>query len=239
MSGGDTYAEWDAAYVLGSLSAADRQQYEEHLAQCRACHSAVAQIAGMPGLLAQVPAHEVLAMGPFEDEEVLRAQPPASLMPALPPETRDRARPWLVPAAAAAAALVIGGFGGYALSSVGEPTRPPLTATTTSPLRLAFSPVAPSSMTAVVDLAPSGSGTQLRVECQYAGTGPGTGGPNEDYAIWVRDRSGKESEVKSWTAKPNKVMRPGGTAPIATWRLDEVEIREARTGEVLLTAPVR
>jgi hypothetical protein len=34
-------------------------------------------------------------------------------------------------------------------------------------------------------------------------------------------------------------MRPGGTAPIATWRLDAIEIREAQTGEVLLTAPVR
>ena len=84
MSGGDTTRSGTRHTSSAALSAADRQQYEEHLARCRACHSAVAQIAGMPGLLAQVPAHEVLAMGPFEDEEVLLAQPPASLMPALP-----------------------------------------------------------------------------------------------------------------------------------------------------------
>ena len=103
MSGGDTYAEWDAAYVLGSLSAADRQQYEEHLAQCRTCHSAVAQIAGMPGLLAQVPAHEVLAMGPFAGRGgAARAAARIAHARARPLEPRGRARPWLVPAAAAA-----------------------------------------------------------------------------------------------------------------------------------------
>lgn len=239
MSGGDTYAEWDAAYVLGSLSAADRQQYEEHLAQCRACHSAVAQIAGMPGLLAQVPAHEVLAMGPFEDEEVLLAHPPASLMPALPREPRDRARPWLVPAAAAAAALVIGGFGGYALSGVGEPTRPPLTATTAAPLRLAFSPVAPSSMTAVVDLAPSGSGTQLTVECQYAPTDPNGYDPRgawAQYSIWVVDRRGKAVEEKTWTARPGKVMRPTAQSPLALGEIAAVEIRRVDSGETVMRA---
>ena len=28
---GDKYAEWDAAYVLGSLSEADRREFEAHL----------------------------------------------------------------------------------------------------------------------------------------------------------------------------------------------------------------
>ena len=85
MSGAHRYADWDAAYVLGSLSAADRQEYEGHLAQCPSCREAVAELAGMPGLLAQVPAGEALALG-FPDEELLLARPPASLMPALPRE---------------------------------------------------------------------------------------------------------------------------------------------------------
>src|ERR1700730_2998309 len=47
------YAMWDAAYVLGSLSAADRREFEQHMAQCPACREAVAELSGMPGLLSQ------------------------------------------------------------------------------------------------------------------------------------------------------------------------------------------
>ena len=38
--GGDRYAEWDAAYVLGALSPSDRRTYERHLAECAACRAA-------------------------------------------------------------------------------------------------------------------------------------------------------------------------------------------------------
>ena len=59
----DRHAHWDAAYVLGALSAAERQEYEDHLTSCPSCRDAVAELAGMPGLLARVPTGEVLAMG--------------------------------------------------------------------------------------------------------------------------------------------------------------------------------
>ncbi|MFI2489569.1 anti-sigma factor family protein [Promicromonospora kroppenstedtii] len=55
---GDEFAEWDAAYVLGALSPSDRRAYERHLAGCAACRSAVAELAGLPGLLGTIsPAH--------------------------------------------------------------------------------------------------------------------------------------------------------------------------------------
>ncbi|MCZ2263463.1 anti-sigma factor family protein, partial [Isoptericola sp. QY 916] len=60
----DPYREWDAAYVLGALSPADRRDYEEHLAGCDACRAAVAELAGLPGLLASVPAEHALASDP-------------------------------------------------------------------------------------------------------------------------------------------------------------------------------
>jgi hypothetical protein len=34
---GDKYAQWDAAYVLGSLSELDRREFEAHLEECWAC----------------------------------------------------------------------------------------------------------------------------------------------------------------------------------------------------------
>jgi hypothetical protein len=48
---GDKYAQWDAAYVLGSLSEMDRREFDAHLEECRACWDAVAELSGMPALL--------------------------------------------------------------------------------------------------------------------------------------------------------------------------------------------
>lgn len=249
MSTDDRYADWDAAYVLGSLSGAERRDYEEHLERCPSCRSAVAELAGVPGLLAQVPAHEALALDALE-EEVLRAEPPASLMPVLPPHEEERARwtSWRVTAVAAAAALVIGGVGGYALSAAtGGDERPPVAVSPTGGTRLAFSPVVPSAMTAVVDLTPAGGGTRVQVECQYAERAPSsTGLPGgkrydpawawADYSVWVVDRHGKAVLGTTWTARPDKVMRPSAVSALAPEEIAAVEIRLADTGQTVMRA---
>ena len=38
------YAEWDAAYVLGALSPAERREFEEHLDECEKCRAAVTEL---------------------------------------------------------------------------------------------------------------------------------------------------------------------------------------------------
>ena len=58
----DEYALWDAAYVLGSLSEADRRAYEAHLGGCRSCRQSVDQLSGMPALLGQLTVDEVAAI---------------------------------------------------------------------------------------------------------------------------------------------------------------------------------
>lgn len=40
------YAMWDAAYVLGALSAADRREFEAHLAGCPECRGPSPNSAG-------------------------------------------------------------------------------------------------------------------------------------------------------------------------------------------------
>ncbi len=227
----DPYLQWDAAYVLGALSSSERREFEQHLTGCRICQRAVSELAGMPGLLAQASPEDAVALtGAVEELDDL----PPEFGPTLISRARRTRRQRLlltVGSIAAALVLIAGGVGFlFSRGIIGTP----------SPYRVAFSSVVPSGITAVVDVTPGRSETGLRVECQYAAMpASSTGGPYGEYAIWVRDRSGNESEVKSWAAKPNKVMRPGGTAPIATWRLDQVEIREASTGEILLIAPVR
>src|ERR1700740_1910378 len=60
--GSDRYAMWDAAYVLGSLSASDRREFEAHMATCPACREAVADLSGVPALLSQLDPGEVAAI---------------------------------------------------------------------------------------------------------------------------------------------------------------------------------
>ncbi|MEO6413185.1 MAG: zf-HC2 domain-containing protein [Pedococcus sp.] len=268
MSTHDEYADWDAAYVLGALSVGERREFEEHLAACSTCRAAVAELAGMPGLLAQLPPGEVLAMdhegalGVDGDGDLMKLEPPASLMPELPtrPTRLDRSR-WLAPVAAAAAALLIGGLGGYAASTAGRDGAPSPGSSASStgpggvvaaPGRLAFTAVEPSLMTAVVDVVPIANGTELRVECQYArstgsagtatgsggsgGTGGGGGDYRVDYAIWVVDRAGRATELRDWTARPDRIMHPVGVSALPVAQIASVEIRQVDTGHTVMRA---
>ncbi len=49
--GADGYDMWDAAYVLGALSDAERGEYEAHLAGCVSCREAVAELSRVAPLL--------------------------------------------------------------------------------------------------------------------------------------------------------------------------------------------
>ena len=42
------------AYVLGALSPAERQQFEQHLASCPICTAELAEFAGLPAVLDRV-----------------------------------------------------------------------------------------------------------------------------------------------------------------------------------------
>ena len=72
----DRYSAWDAAYVLGALSPVERREFEEHLAGCPTCQAAVSELAGLPGLLAQVAPDDaaLLAVAPADviDERTCR-----------------------------------------------------------------------------------------------------------------------------------------------------------------------
>ena len=111
----DEHALWDASYVLGSLSRADRREYETHLGTCVACRLAVGELCGLPGLLRRLSLDDVLAL----DEAAARGAqgaPPIDLhvlneLLAQASRRRRRARMlmWVV-AAAAAVVLVFGVF---------------------------------------------------------------------------------------------------------------------------------
>ena len=62
-NGIDEYRSWDAAYVLGSLVSSERHEFEEHLSGCAGCRAAVAELAGLPSLLAALSPEEAQALG--------------------------------------------------------------------------------------------------------------------------------------------------------------------------------
>ncbi|WP_026075456.1 zf-HC2 domain-containing protein, partial [Cellulomonas massiliensis] len=58
----DPYREWDAAYVLGALDPDERRAFEQHLQGCPACTAAVAELAGLPGMLRAVAPEDARAL---------------------------------------------------------------------------------------------------------------------------------------------------------------------------------
>ncbi|MFE7507626.1 anti-sigma factor family protein [Promicromonospora sp. NPDC057488] len=138
---GDEFAEWDAAYVLGALGPSDRRAYERHLAGCAACRSAVAELAGLPGLLGTIsPAHaralteedaapdEAVAGGALGVGGRLAddgGASPAGRAPVIPlaplarAARRSRFRRRALGAVAASALVVAGAVGGSVLSAGG------------------------------------------------------------------------------------------------------------------------
>jgi hypothetical protein len=229
---GDRYSEWDAAYVLGALSPAERLEFEDHLSGCGDCQAAVAQLAGMPGLLAQVPITDL----PRVPDGDISALPDIPSMPAAPPRQAGSSRRRAALAGAAlAASFLLGALGGYL---AGGPLGPGSDTTVDGPIRVAFSPVQPSSLTAVVDVVPQGDSTVLQVECQYGWAGASDGTVAGEYAIVVVTEDGRSTAVKTWTVRPNRVMRPSGTAQLAPRDIEAVEIRRVSSGETLLRAPI-
>jgi hypothetical protein len=226
----DRYYTWDAAYVLGSLSPAERREYEEHLAGCPACQSAVSELAGLPGLLAQVPPEDaallLVASADIDDS------PPPGMLAAVRSRHARRRRGMIgmLAAAAAAVVLVVGGIA-YALGLL--PLGP------SGPQRLAFGDVVPVGMTAVVDLIPVADGTDVAVQCTYGEyNNPRPGGSYATYRIYVVDRSGNESMIKEWPAKPNRTMTPSGHTDLKIRQIDKIEIR-SDTDETLLRTTLR
>jgi hypothetical protein len=244
----DKFAQWDAAYVLGALSPAERREFEEHLASCPSCQAAVSELAALPGLLAQLPPDDAALLSMADETvagsgetpvlngvqtDVIEQGPPPSLLPKMIKKARTRRRRMVAAIAGVAAAVVLV-IGGIAVGAGLLPLGPD------SPQRVAFSPVEPSAMIAVADVIPGQDGTEIKVECQYGEIDePTPGAGHETYSIFVVDRSGNASEIKEWPATPNKLMRPSGTTPLRVSQIADLEIRETATNEVLLRAPLR
>ncbi|MCU1576272.1 MAG: putative transrane anti-sigma factor [Leifsonia sp.] len=229
----DVYSDWDAAYVMGSLSPMERREFERHLATCASCSAAVAELAALPGLLAKLPAAE--ARGHLLPES--EAPVPATLLPRLVRSVARRRRrirtfvaSGVVVAAAAAAAIVL------MIPQVFPGAAPHNAATGTE---VTLSQVIPSSMNASIRLVNEGWGTRIEMNCRYdkvGGSNPTdyTRDAAHTYAMYVTDTAGQTTQIATWTAKPGSVAEPSGTTSLAPDKIATVDVRSAANGQVLL-----
>jgi hypothetical protein len=215
----DEFVLYDAAYVLGALSPADRREFEDHLKDCAACASSVGQLAGLPGLMSRVSVEQLTA-------EV--EAPPETLLPSLARAVRrERGRRRLAVGATAAAAACLIAVGAMSLNGTGPLARPSVaspSSASSGTANLALSAVIPTPVTARARLVDMAWGTRIDLTCAYNPKGqfPAGGFP---YALVVIDRSGDAQQVASWKALPGRELVIMGASSLTRHDIATVEVR--------------
>ena len=232
---GDEYARWDAAYVLGSLSSADRHEFEAHLSSCPSCRESVAELSGMPALLAQLSRDDVAAI----DDGASGARPPLNslLLTSLLAKVgrgrrRSRLMTWTV-TAAAAAVLALG-----VLVAVQSNPAVPVAVPRQAGSALAMTPVAPTPLHSTVTISSQGRGTRIQMNCTY-GVLPQNSGHDETetgdtLAMVVVGRDGSRAQVATWVALSGVTATPTGSTSMPMDQIAAVQIVSEDQGDVLL-----
>jgi anti-sigma factor RsiW len=168
------------AYVLGALDAGERTEVEHHLEGCPACRDELAELAGLPGLLAHVDVDTVVEGEPNAPSELLDR-----LLTAAAAERRASRRWRVLAAAAALVALVAAGTAvGVSQASGGHHSTRPPTAThvITDPATGVHAQITPVA---------KGWGTSVRV--QLTGVREG-----ETCSLVVVNKNGQRDVAASW-----------------------------------------
>jgi anti-sigma factor RsiW len=229
---GDQYVLWDAAYVLGSLSDADRCEYEAHLRDCRSCIQSVDELRGLPALLGHLTADEVIAIDDGVSETLA---PSRGQMLTLPPARASRRRRVTRVAilSAAAAVIVLGVLAGT--QSHWGSTTSVLRADSSAVTMIA---VAPTELTATVAVTGHDWGTQIEMNCTYP-VEVSTSAPDADelsrkLAMVVVGRDGRQDRLATWMAVDGVRATPAGSTSMPIDQIAAVEIVSADTGDALL-----
>ncbi|OBI36526.1 anti-sigma factor family protein [Mycobacterium colombiense] len=220
----DRYAMWDAAYVLGSLPAAQRREFETHMAHCPVCRESVADLSGVPALLSQLDGDEVAAI----DQSGPAPEMSPKLLPSLLATVRWRRRrtrivTW-VASTAAAAVLAIGVFVGLE----GWSSTPSQQVTASSE---PMAQVGTSLLTSTVAVSSQHWGTSINLRCVCLA--PLTA-HHDTLAMVVVGRDGSQTRLATWVAVPGHTATPAGAISTPIDQIAAVQIVAADSGQVLL-----
>lgn len=235
--GTDEYRDWDAAYVLGSLVSAERREFEEHLAVCPGCRAAVAELAGLPPLLAALSPDEAQAIGQAGSE-----RPAQALVPALAQRVRRGRRRTRL----GVAGLVLGAAAASGALAVAVSAPAPMAVQTQAAPQtvLKFAPVSGSALVAQGTLTGQSWGTRIDWECTYSPSPadipsqavPGGARTPEEYGLVVLDNRGVSTQVATWAATPGTAATPTATIAVRVDDIRRVDIVDVPSGRTLLSA---
>jgi Putative zinc-finger len=205
----DPFEHFDGAYVLGALSPAERELFEEHLEGCPDCAARVAEIADVPDYLAVVPWADAAAIdadaGPVPDTLLPRLLAAAAAR-------RRRTRLTLTALGAVAAAAVVALVVLLWPGSPGDGTG--------SEARAMHAALPGVPVSATVRLVPKEWGTELDVRCTYADEPNNPGAASVPYQLVVYGRSGAPQSLSRWK------IGPGSTARfVSATELDRADVR--------------
>jgi anti-sigma factor RsiW len=226
--GHDEYTTWDAAYVLGSLSSAERREFETHMAGCPLCRSAIGELSGMPALLSQLSRDELAAIDDRGGAEPLL---PGELLPSVLAKVswrrrRSRIAIWTA-GTAAAAVLAIGvlvGVAGHYPTSV--PT-PPQASVPVQPM----AQVGTRGLASTVSLSSQQWGTFISMTCVCLAP---LNAHHDTLAMVVVGRDGSHIRMATWVANPGHTATPTGSTSTRVEQIAAVQVVSADDGQVLL-----
>jgi hypothetical protein len=202
-----------AAYVLGALPASERSAFESHLTECPDCRQALADMAGIPGLLSRVSPDDLADPVPVPD----------TLVPSLLRAVRrsGRRRRFVVGVlSAAAVVLAVTGTALVVDRSQNDQSGASMTAMTA---------VVDSPVTASASLVAHQWGTEITMNCRYADSSAWS----RPYDLVAVDDDGTSYNIATWVVGPGKTASVSGSVPIQPEHIDRLEI-QSTSGTPLL-----
>lgn len=217
------YATWDAAYVLGSLSADERREFEAHLQECAGCREGVAELSGMPALLSQLSPDEVAAL------DSPSTAPAPELLESLLETVRWRRRrtritTWVV-SAAAAVVLGVGVLLGVDGAAGLFGTNSAITSAQS------MEQVGTTLLTSTISLSSQHWGTDIDLQCYCLAPADAH---HDTLAMVVVGRDGSQTRLATWVAVPGRTASPGGSISTPMDQIASVRVVSADSGQVLL-----
>ena len=231
MDGYHRYAMWDAAYVLGSLSAGDRREFETHMADCPACRQAVVEISGMPAMLSQFDGDDIAAIngsGRVAEVPAMSSQLlPSVLAMVRWRRRRNRLMTWTISAAAVVLtiAVAVGIQGRFATSP------PPQTTVSALPM----AQVGTTMLASTVALSGQQWGTYIALN--FVCLAP-PDAHHDTVALVVVGRDGSQTRLATWVAIPGRTATPTGSISTPINQIAAVQVVFADNGQVLLQRSV-
>ena len=225
----DQYRDWDAAYVLGALDSDDRRAYERHLATCPACSAAVAEFAGLPGILSKLSSDDAVALLASDDpalgDDHLRegVHTPGLVQRLAVATSRRRRRIRFAVLGAAVAVVALITVGGVVLTAGQTPVATPV----------AMSSLDQHVITASMSVTRKAWGTRFDWSCSYPGADAAYSTP-VSYDLVVVQKSGARSVVATWSSVGPHAAGLTASSDIAYGDISSVEIRLTGSSKTLL-----